>query len=209
MTIKTVYARNLPLRTGFAYAGTEGQPFPPTMATAYHRNEGTITIATVRHGILEVRPGDRVRYATDPIGDGATNLRWCHTCPHRHLLRLSTGIKTNAYCDFRAKELNAARKATRKNGDTWIGPKVRQTEEQHAAMLERIDTLIHHRPRTRDELIDIQLRNSARWDGTGSARFAELAHGYRVPLDEAKQRAHNALALADLTDASAPKVKAS
>jgi hypothetical protein len=110
-TIKTTQAKRLPLRVPIAWAGTEAKPLPATLATAYKRTDGVLTIAIRGVGVTEVKKNDRVRWSEDPAGIGAKNLRWCRTCDEAHLMRIGTDKALTVYCDVREAELRAGYKA--------------------------------------------------------------------------------------------------
>lgn len=198
MTIRTVQAKSLPQRTGFAYAGTETAPITPTMASAYHR-DSVILVVMIHGGTVELRPTERARYSTSPVEDGATYLRWCRMCEDPHLLRVSAGKTAATYCDARSAALRAEKSKTRRAA--------RETTEaakaaEHAAQIEARYAALMNAPKSRTQLVTIQLRNVARTDGTASKRFAVVANQYGVELAEAKARALSALDAANQIDAS-------
>jgi len=197
MSIKTIQAKSLNLRVGFAYAGTESAPIEPTMATAYKRAEGVITIALVKGGVIEVSTKTRVRYSTNPVADGATYLRWCRKCEETHLLRVGTDIAATLYCDVRTKAI-----AVEKEQGTYVTREQRENEEREARIarvLDRVETPV----RSRDALIDITLRNVARDLGLGSQRFAVVAAQYGLTVADASTRALRELDKAGLSPATA------
>jgi hypothetical protein len=173
---KTIKAENIQYRTPLAYRATEKSD--PIFGTAYKRQPGVVTIALANKGHVDVRNDERVTISYTPADeDNVKGIRYCESCPEKHLRRILTDKHATAYCDASAKRY-------RENKKVGKSERAEKREEKAATQEARIASVMTARPRSRDYLVAVALRNAAGYKG----RFAAVAKGYGLTVDQAAER---------------------
>ncbi len=198
--IKTMQARNVVRKEGVGFAGTEAQPRPMVHATFYKHEDGAVLVAMVKGGVVELRPTDKVRVSYEPETDGCTHLRWCHKCPTSHLRYVTAGKTGAAYCAEQVRSSAARHRDAKRGGKTAEERRVERIQAAVAAReadrAARIEDIIERAPKSREQLIKVQLTNVAHQSGVHSRRFAVVAGQYNLTPEQATAIVGDALVLA-------------
>lgn len=170
---KTIKAENVQYRTPLAYKSSPDAQ--PIFGTAYKRQPGVVTIALANRAHVDVRNDEKVTVSYTPEQEeGVKYLRQCKKCETPHLRRILTDKHATAYCD-------ASAKLFRQNAKTGESERAKTTAVKEATREARIESVMTSKPKSRDYLVAVVLRNSAQWP----ARFADNAKAYGLTFEEA------------------------